>query len=139
MKKTARSLHILLSSAAALFIALSPIIHGLHLATASHHHDCCNVCIETHSGHGSGNSHSYRVSRDFSISAFSKEGSSEGHNPDTCPLCRQFTQLLKNQIVLQSYMPTVLQDSLPEEYVDFPRHYYLISFSNIIPRAPPTC
>ena len=138
MKKKARNLQVILSAAAALFIALSPLIHGLHLAFASHTHNHCSVCIDSISTHSHGK---FRDCHDYAVGILSAsaEDHSTGHNPDTCPLCRQFTQLLKNQVILQSYIPVVLNDSIPEERIEVPWHFFNTDFNNVIPRAPPAC
>jgi hypothetical protein len=127
-----------LCAAAALFIALSPLIHGLHLVLASHPHNFCNVCIDSTASHSHGKSHCCH-SYVMPIFSSSSEDRSEGHDSDTCPLCRQFTQFLKNQVILQSPVAITLQNNVTEEQIYLPGHFFNISFSNIIPRAPPAC
>ena len=138
MKKTARNLQVILSAAAAVFIALSPLIHGLHLVFATHHHNCCNICTKDAASHVHDHSYNCHGHDNIKIIISSPEDNcSGGHDPNTCPLCRQFTQLLKTQIILENYVAITLQDSLREEQVDLPWCFFSISFNNIIPRAPP--
>lgn len=137
MRKAGFKYLMIISAAAALFIALSPLIHGLHLVFSSHSHSGCNFCItgDLSCDHGSHEC----CNGDVKIISSPGSNHSHGHSPETCPLCRQFTQLLHNHIILQDHLVIALQDSYPEEQVSFSGDFISISFSNIIPRAPPAC
>ena len=138
MRRITKNIQVLLSFAAALFIALSPLIHGLHLVLVSHSHNHCNVCIHKTSTHSHGKSHNWHVCVIRTRSSSNEDGHKR-HDPNTCPLCRKLAELLKDQIVLQNPVTTVLHDMPPEEQVYLPWHFCRISFNNIIPRAPPAC
>ncbi len=138
MKKATQNLRIILSAGAVLFIALSPLIHGLHLVLSSHTHNYCSNCIDSTAVHCHNKSHSHQGCATGIHSASGEDGSGE-HDPDTCPLCRQLNQLLKKQIVLQSPAVITLQDSPPEKQFGLSDYFSCIRFHNILPRAPPAC
>jgi hypothetical protein len=123
--------------AAALFLALSPLLHGFHLVNSHHSHNLCAVCNSGNKNHSHGLCHgSSHLSLITSISIPGSDCSG-GHDPDTCPLCQYFNKLMRNQFVLHSPAADNLQESyLQEQYPVF-FVFYTSGFLNIIPRAPP--
>jgi hypothetical protein len=129
---------------AALFLALSPLSHGLHLASWDHSHGSCNT---HHTGHDlsapacfqgkfryTQGAENHRVA----ISCSQAHGCG-GHDPSTCPFCLSFAQLVLGQGVPPA-QAAILQQKTPME-----RPLYghtipdRIAFSKVFPRAPPAC
>jgi hypothetical protein len=129
---------------AALFLALSPLFHGLHLASRHHPHRFCNpirsgralyvhLCCHGHECE-SGRAESWRV-------AISNSQVNEGytHDPSTCPICQTFAQLVKDQLLPFSQVAITPQNIQLKE----PKHDQAFtdrpSFLSGYPRAPPAC
>lgn len=120
MRKRWYKCRVIIGGAAALFIALSPILYGFHLVL-SHSHDgrnCAHGIVQT-------------------ISFLPDPDHSGHHESDSCPLCQQFTQLLQNQFLLPLHIDVFFQDSFIQKQIDFFKDFISVSFNNIIPRAPP--
>jgi hypothetical protein len=129
---------------AALFLALLPLSHGLHLASCDHSHGCCDTHHAEHGlsvpfcfqdkvryTHGAEN---HRVA----ISCSQAHGCG-GHDASICPVCQTFAQLVKGQ-GLSPVQVEILPQSLQTEKPSY-GHTLLgrIAFSKVFPRAPPAC
>lgn len=129
---------------AALFLALSPCFHGLHLVSC---HQPRKFCNPIHTGHALDihlccHSHEYvsdrAECRQAAIGNLRSIGG-EAHDPSNCPICRTLAQLVKDQLLPFSKFditPQNIQLKEPEHdqaFTDRP------SFLNGYPRAPPAC
>lgn len=136
MRKTGYRYRTFVSVAAALFFALSPLLHGLHLVFSSHSHCRCCVCSSGSKSSCHDDSDCLHGS-EIKISSSHNEGYPEEHDPKTCPLCQQFAQLLHTQFSLPSHLIITLQEIFFQERIVFSGDLIIISINNIIPRAPP--
>jgi hypothetical protein len=129
---------------AALFLALSPLSHGLHLASCDHSHGSCNT---HHPGHGliapfffQDNEQYAEGGKKYLVAInVSQANGGRVHNPATCPVCRTFAQLVKGQ-GLPPAQAEIVPQSLQTEKPSYD-HTILgrIAFSKVFPRAPPAC
>ena len=136
MIKTDYRYRTIVSLAAALFFALTPLLHGLHLVFSSHSHCRSGVCFSdsmSSSHDGSDCCHDSAIS----ISSSHNEEYPEEHDPKTCPLCRQFAQLLHSQFSLPPHLLITLQEYIIQYEITFSCDLISFSYNNIIPRAPP--
>ena len=128
---------------AAFFLALSPLIHGLHLASCHHSHGhshpcqgyaaCTHLCCHGHE------CASERAEKGRAAIGNPRENESRPHDPSTCPICRAFAQLIKGQGLPSSPVditPQKVQLKDPDQDRTFPD---LPSFFGVHPRAPPAC
>ena len=129
-----------LSLTAALFVALAPLFHALHLADVGHNHACRGVhsAGHAHCAHCCShvdNQHDSHVSEN---SGTGNEGGKE-HDPDTCPLCQAFTSITNNFWLPIPRSPVVS----PQPYLSIPFPDQLVLqdfyFSSVYARAPPAC
>jgi len=128
---------------AALFVALSPVFSGLHLASCNHEHapcsthplehaHCAHCCCQSdmHDSDGSG---SFRT-----LVSGSQNKRGQGHDPATCPICQTFAQLMQGAQVVspplatltspETHLPVLCPDrNIPSKPC----------FSICFPRAPP--
>lgn len=104
---------------AVLFLALSPLFHGLHLASRHHPH---RFCKPIHSGR-----------------ALCVHLCCHAHDPSACPICQTFARLVKGQLLPFSQVdikPQNIQLKEPEHDQAFTDRS---SFISGCPRAPPVC
>lgn len=128
---------IIISMLAALFLALSPLLHGIHLTLSSHHHRICmaDSCRTKSCCHVSNETPDCR--QDFFLITSSFPGHADTHDPKTCPFCIQINQLLKSQFIATSQVILFFTRCLHEEPVSFFRGIINVSYNIIQPRAPP--
>jgi hypothetical protein len=129
---------------AALFLVLSPLFHGLHLASCHHPHRFCNPI---HSGnalcvhlccHGHECASARAESRRVALSN-SPGNHGQAHDPSTCPLCQIFSQLIKGQGLPSSQVDITPQKMPFKEASQDQTSADLPFFFNGYPRAPPAC
>lgn len=127
---------------AALLLSLSPVFHGLHLASCERKQLSCHTqpMEHVHCGYGS-LSHNEHASKGSECCRAQLSGpqdaGSHSHNPSTCPFCRFFNQLMHGGWINP---PKIIQ--FPEEiriWMSCPNRVVLhvCSFSRGYPRAPP--
>ena len=124
---------------AALFLALSPLFHSLHLTSCYHAHEfdhpkptfCTYLCCHGHVHDSEGNG--------IQLAGISSSWVNGGHthDPSTCPVCQTFAQLMKGPWLsppkaVISPQKTQLKESIQDSI--FPDQS---SFLNRYPRAPP--
>jgi len=129
---------------AAIFLSLSHISHGLHLASCDHSHGSRNThhagpslsvpfCFQDNDRHTEG-AKNHRVA----ISC-SKANGGRVHDPSTCPVCQTFAQLVQGQ-----GLPPAQAEILRQELqLEKPQHGHTIpdriAFLKGYSRAPPSC
>jgi hypothetical protein len=126
---------------AALFLALSPLFHGLHLTSCNHarefchpgHTLCAYLCSHGHECDYEGAGSQRTVISNSQVSG------SHSHEPSTCPICQTFAQLVKGhwlsppQAVISPQKIQIEEHGQDQTFPDQP------SFLNGYPRAPPVC
>lgn len=135
MKSMLNKGRIAINLTVAIFLALSPLLHGFHLLKESHHHGLCHEC-----GLSGNNPSCYRLNPEKKQCLVNeKDDSAEGHDSGSCPLCRFFNQLTRSQFVLSSTVNIALRENcIRKEYPVIPVFDTAYS-DNLIPRAPPVC
>jgi len=129
---------------AALFLSLSPLSHGLHLASCDPSHGSCNThdpgnglsapfLFQDNEQHAEGEKN-HRVA----ISCSQANGG-RVHAPSTCPVCQTFAQLVKGQGLPPAQAEILRQDlqlgKTQRDHTNPDR----IAFLKRYPRAPPSC
>jgi hypothetical protein len=129
---------------AAFFLALSPLAHGLHLASCDHSHGSCNT---HHAGHGTSaplcfqdnDLHAEGAKNHRVVINRSQDNGCYPHDLSTCPICQTFAQLLQGQ-----GLPPA-QAGIPRQELQLKKPQYghtipdRIAFLKGYPRAPPSC
>jgi len=145
---TMRQLHIIGGQAfcmmAAFLLALSPLSHGLNLASCDHSHGSCNT---HHAGHGlsvpfcfQDNDRQTKGGKNHRVAiSCSQDHGCCAHDPSTCPICQTFAQLVQGQ-----GLPPAQAEILRQELqLEKPQHGHTIpdriAFLRVCPRAPPAC
>jgi hypothetical protein len=126
---------------AVLFFTLSPLIHGLHLASCDHAHELYRprhtlftyLCCHGHE------CDSERTGSQGLVTSNSQEKAGKVHDPSTCPICQIFAQLIKGHWLSFS-PPTFI--SHQKIKLKKPHQDQTLSdqpsFLNGYPRAPPS-
>jgi hypothetical protein len=129
---------------AAFFLALSPLAHGLHLASCDHSHGSCNT---GHAGYGlstpfclqdndrqteGGKNHPVAISSSQIHGCFA-------HDPSTCPICQAFAQLVKGHGLSPAQAEILQQELQLEKPLDGHTISDRMAFFRKYPRAPPAC
>jgi hypothetical protein len=129
---------------AAFFLALSPLSHGLHLASCDHSHGSCN----THDpGNGLSAPFFFQDNEKYAEAAknhrvainCSQANGGRVHDPSTCPACQTFAQLVQGQ-----GLPPAQAEILRQELqLEKPQYGHTIAdriaFLKGYSRAPPSC
>jgi len=129
---------------AALFLALSPLCHGFHVASCDHSHGSSDT---HHAGHGLSLPFCFQDKVRYTQGAekhrvaisYSQTHGCGGHDASSCPVCQNFAQLVKGQ-GLSPVQAEILPQKIPMER---PLYGHAIpdrmAFLRACPRAPPAC
>jgi hypothetical protein len=129
---------------AAFFLALSPLSHGLHLASSDHSHGSCN----THDpGHGLIAPFFFQDNEQYAEGAenhrvainCSQANGGCVHDPSTCPVCQTFAQLVRGQGLPPAQAEILRQELQLEKPLYGHTIADRIAFLKGYSRAPPSC
>jgi len=129
---------------AALFLALSPLSHGLHLASSGHYRGSRNT---HHAGHGLSVPFRFQDKVRYTHGAenhrlaisFSKAHGCCPHDPSTCPVCQTFAQLVQGQGLPPAQAEILRQELQLEKPLYGHTIADRIAFLKGYSRAPPSC
>ena len=129
---------------AAFLLMLSPLSHGLHLASCDHSHGSCNT---RDPGNGLSAPFSFQDNEHYAEGAknhrvaidCSQANGGRPQDPSTCPTCQTFAQLVRGQGLPPAQAEILRQELQLEKPLYGHTILDRIAFLKKYSRAPPSC